>query len=98
MLGARAAELTVVSVHARIDLRAVRCRALAGTKSIRAENPGEFDLELNNAVLVHGPVNAVLIVSSSKDLADDQLAGSCSRGRFVTCTDYGHIRDGLMLF
>ena len=75
--------LVVVRVDARVDFCAVGRGALAGRECVGGEDAGEFDFKLDDAVLVHDPVDAVFVVAGGEDLTDDQLAGAGCRGGLV---------------
>ena len=68
--------LVVVRVDARIDLGAVGGGGLLGGEGVGGEDAGEFDFELDDPVLVHGPVDTVFVVACGEDLADDKFAGT----------------------
>ena len=75
--------LVVVCVDARVDFCAVGRRGLAGCEGVGGEDSGEFDFELDDAVLVHDPVDAVFVVAGGEDLADDEFAGAGGGGGLV---------------
>lgn len=75
--------LVVVCVDARVDFCAVGRCGLAGREGVGGEDSGEFDFELDYAVLVHDPVDAVFVVAGGEDLADDELAGTGRGGGLV---------------
>lgn len=49
---------------------------LAGSHGIGVEDAGQLDLELDGAVLVEDPVDAVLVVGGREGLGDDELAAA----------------------
>lgn len=64
----------VVRVDARVDFCAPRGGLLARVEGVGVQDAGEFDLELDRAVLVEDPVDAVLVVGGGEDVADQELA------------------------
>lgn len=75
--------LVVMRVDAGVDLSTVRCGRLARGHCVGRKDAGKLDFKLDNAVLVHDPVDHVFVVAGSEDLADDQLASSCGGGGVV---------------
>jgi hypothetical protein len=75
--------LVVVRVDARVDFCAVGRGGLAFSDGVGGEDAGEFDFELDDAVLVQNPVDAVFVVAGGEDLADDEFAGARGGGGFV---------------
>jgi hypothetical protein len=75
--------LVVVRVDAWVDFRAVGSSGLAFGDGVGGEDAGEFDFELDDAVLVEDPVDAVFVVAGGEDLADDEFAGARGGGGFV---------------
>lgn len=67
--------LVVVRVDARVDFCAVGRGGFSLCEGVGGQDAGEFDFELDDAVLVHDPVDAVLVVAGGEDLADDEFAG-----------------------
>lgn len=49
---------------------------LARGHRVGVQDPGELDLQLDRPVLVHDPVDAVLVVCGGEDLGDDELAAT----------------------
>ena len=72
--------LVVVGVDSRIDLSAIGRSRLIRCHSVCGENASQLDLKLDHTILVHDPVDAVLVVSGSEDLTDNQLAGTSGSG------------------
>jgi hypothetical protein len=71
-------------VDARVYLGAVGRSRLTRCECVGRENSGKLDLKLNDTVLVHNPVDAVLVVAGGEDLANNQLASTSSGRRLVT--------------
>ena len=69
--------LVIMCVHARVDLCAPPFRVFARVHGVGIEDAGEFDLELDGAVLVEDPVDAVLVVGRREDVRDEKLSSSC---------------------
>ena len=69
--------LVVVRVHARVDLCAPPFRVLARVHGVGVEDAGELDLELDGAVLMEDPVDAVFVVGRREHVRDEQFAPSC---------------------
>jgi hypothetical protein len=76
--------LVMMCVDAGVHLGAVGCSRLTGCERVGRENSGKLDLKLDDTVLVHNPVDAVLVVASGEDLANNQLASTSSGRRLVT--------------
>ena len=51
-----------------VDFCAPSVCGLAGVHGVGIEDTGEFDFELDGAVLVEDPVDAVLVVSGCEDV------------------------------
>lgn len=66
--------LVVVGIDAGVDFRAPFFGVLTGVHGVGVEYSGEFDLELDGAVLVEDPVDAVFVVCGSEDMRDDELS------------------------
>ena len=66
--------LMVVRVDAGIHLGAPALGILTGIHGVGVEDAGELDLELDGAVLVEDPVDAVFVVGRREDVRDDELA------------------------
>ena len=66
--------LVVVCVDTRVDFCSPRSCRLAWVEGVSVQNASELNLELDRAVLVEDPVDAVLVVGRGEDVADDQLA------------------------
>jgi hypothetical protein len=62
--------LVVVSIDARINLSAPWSCRLAGVQGISVQDTCQLDLELDRAVLVEDPVDAVLVVCCGENVAD----------------------------
>jgi len=75
--------LMVVCVNTGVDFCAIRRCGLARREGVGGQNSGKFDFELDDAVLVHDPVDAVFVVAGCEDLADDEFAGAGSGGGVV---------------
>lgn len=60
--------LVVVRVDTWVDFSAPAVSVLAWAHGVGVQNTGEFDLELNGAVLVEDPVYAVFVVGSGEDV------------------------------
>lgn len=56
---------------------------LAGGQGIGVEDAGQLNFELDGAVLVEDPVDAVLVVGGREDLGDNELAAARHDGRAV---------------
>jgi hypothetical protein len=65
-------------VDARVYLGAVGRSRLTRCECVGRENSGKLDLKLNDTVLVHDPVDAVLVVAGGKDLANNQFTSTSS--------------------
>jgi hypothetical protein len=76
--------LVVMRVDAGVDLSTVRRGRLARGQCVGRKDTGQLDFKLDNTVLVHDPVDHVLVVAGGEDLADDQLASACGGGGLVT--------------
>lgn len=76
--------LVVVGVDAGVDFRAPSFGVLARVHGVGVQDAGKFDLELDGAVLVENPVDAVLVVGGSEDLGDDEFAGASDDDRVIT--------------
>lgn len=68
--------LVVVRIDTRVDFGSPALSILAGVHGISVENAGKLDVQLNCAVLVEDPVDAVLVVGGGEDLRDDKLPSS----------------------
>ena len=88
--------LVVVRVDARVDFCAVGRGGLAFGDGVGGEDAGEFDFELDYAVLVHDPVDAVFVVAGGEDLADDELAGA--RGGAGGVAEVGVFEEDAVVF
>lgn len=75
--------LVVVRVDAWVDFGAPALGVLAGVHGVGVEDAGQLDFQLDRAVLVEDPVDAVLVVGRGEDLANDQLAGARDNDRVV---------------
>ena len=69
--------LVIMRVHSRVDLGAPPFCVLARVHGVGVEDAGELDLELDGAILVEDPVDAVLVVGRREDVRDQQFAPSC---------------------
>ena len=66
----------VVSVDAWVNLGTPAVGILTGVHGIGVEDTGQLDIELDGAVLVEDPVNAVFVVGGREDLGDNELAAT----------------------
>jgi hypothetical protein len=75
--------LMVVGVYAWINFRAPWSSLFARSQCVSVQDSCQFDVELDNSILVENPVNAILIVSSGKNMADDKLPRSRNSARVI---------------
>jgi hypothetical protein len=75
--------LMMMCVDAGVHLGAVGRSRLTRCECVGRENTGKLDLKLDDTILVHDPVDAVLVVARGEDLANDQLASTSSGRRLV---------------
>ena len=75
--------LMVVRVDTRVYFRTPTFRVLAGIHGIRVQDPRQLDFELNGAVLVEDPVDAVLVVSGGKDMRNEEFTAAGDDDRIV---------------
>lgn len=75
--------LVVVRVYTRVDFRAPWRGRLAWVQRVSVQDTGKLDLELNCAVLVEDPVNAVLVIGCREDVADNEFSCSGDRARLI---------------
>ena len=68
--------MMVMCINPRIHLGSPPLQILPRVTRICVQDTRELDLELNGAVLVEDPVDAVLVVCGREDLADEELAGA----------------------
>ena len=66
--------LVVMCVDAGINFRAPFLGVLAGIHGVGIKNTSELDLELDGAILVEDPVNAVFVVCGCEDMRDDKFS------------------------
>ena len=66
--------LVVVGVDSRVHFGAPAVGVFAGVHGVGVEDAGEFDFELDGAVLVEDPVDAVFVVGGGEDVGDDEFA------------------------
>lgn len=76
--------LVVVCVDTWVDLGAPSLGVLIRVHDIGIEDTSQLDVRLDSTVLVEDPLDGVLVVGSSEDLLDDQLAGTGDNNRVVT--------------
>lgn len=75
--------LMVVGVDASVDFGAPALGVFAFVHGVRVEDTSQLDLELDGAVLVQDPVDAVFVVGSREDLRDDEFAAASHDDGFV---------------
>lgn len=68
--------LMVVGVDAGVDFRAPAVCVFTRVDGVGVQDTGQFDLELNSAVLVQDPIDAVLVVCGREDVGDDEFAAA----------------------
>lgn len=68
--------LVVVCIDARVDLCTPALEVFTREHGVSVQNASELDFELDGAVKVENPVDAVFIVGSSEDVRDDKLASA----------------------
>ena len=73
----------VMGIDAGVDLRAPFLGVLAGVHGVGIQDAGEFDLELDGAVLVEDPVDTVLVVCGGEDVGDEELAAAGHDDRII---------------
>lgn len=76
--------LVVVGVYAGVDFCAPAVEVFAFVAGEGVEDAGEFYFELDGAVLVEDPVDAVFVVCGGEDVGYDEFAGSCDGDGVVT--------------
>lgn len=75
--------LMIVGVDAGVDFGAPALGVFARVHGIGVEDTGEFDFELDGAVLVEDPVDAVFVVGGGEDVGDDEFATASHDDGFV---------------
>lgn len=75
--------LMIMRVDTGVHFSAPSVRIFARVHAVRVQDAGQFDLELDRAVLVQDPVYAVLVVGGGEDVRDDEFAGACDHDAVV---------------
>lgn len=75
--------LMVVCVDSRVNFGAPALGVLTGVHGIGVEDTRQLDVELDGAVLVEDPVDAVLVVCGSEDVRDDEAPTPGDDGRVI---------------
>ena len=74
----------VVRVDTGVDFGAPALSVLAGVHGVGVQDTGQFDLELDGAILVEDPVDAVLVIGGGEDVRDDEFASTGDDDRIIT--------------